>query len=245
MPSNRSVAKRISVSAMMSALVCVATLAFQVYIPETKGYFNIGEVAVYVSAFIFGSFVGCFAGGFGSALADILSSYGYYAPGTLVIKGLEGFIVGFLSLYFRRFASRMLWRAIIIVFTFVTSSLILFIGSTYYSGLMELSLGFPYFGYTTFLIDIPWFFWLFPSAFLLVFLLYLSFRIDVETSCFIAAALIGGCEMVLGYFIYEFYVLSFGWAALAEVPFNICQMLVGVVIGVPVARSILKFFRLS
>ena len=243
MSSSGSLPWKISVSAMMAALVCVATVAFQVYIPETHGYFNIGEVAVYISAILFGPVVGGVAGGFGSALADIITGYGYYAPGTFVIKGFEGLIVGFLSFYFRKFTSKMFWRTVILLFAFITSSLIFYIGSTYYSGLMELSLGFPYLGYHTFVIDIPWIFWAFPSAFLLIFLLYISFRVDVETSGSIVAALIGGSEMVLGYFLYEFHALSFGWAALAEVPFNICQMLVGIIVSIPVAKSVSKYFK--
>ena len=52
-----------------------------------------GDVAVNYLAF--GSFVGphiAFAGGVGSMLADLLSGYAYYAPGTLVIKALVALV---------------------------------------------------------------------------------------------------------------------------------------------------------
>ena len=42
---------------------------------------------------------GGFAGGVGSALADIFLGYGSFAPATFIVKGIEGFIVGYL--YFR------------------------------------------------------------------------------------------------------------------------------------------------
>lgn len=37
------------------------------------------------------------AGGVGSALADVLSGYAHWAPFTLIIKGLMGYLVGKLS----------------------------------------------------------------------------------------------------------------------------------------------------
>ena len=43
---------------------------------------------------MFGRFVGGLAGGIGSAIADIITGYGYFAPYTLIIKGLEGFLAG-------------------------------------------------------------------------------------------------------------------------------------------------------
>ena len=38
--------------------------------------------------------IGGVAGGLGSALADLLLGYSAFAPFTLIIKGLEGFIIG-------------------------------------------------------------------------------------------------------------------------------------------------------
>jgi uncharacterized membrane protein len=46
---------------------------------------------------------------------------------------------------------------------------------------------------------------------------------------------IGGAVMVLGYFLAEFYPLHLGWAAMAEVPGNILQIVVSAAIGVPIA----------
>ena len=37
----RQVALRTAITAMMTALVCVATMAFTIYVPATKGYFNL------------------------------------------------------------------------------------------------------------------------------------------------------------------------------------------------------------
>ena len=55
--------------------------------------------------------------------------------------------------------------------------------------------------------------------------------------------IIGGLEMVAGYFIYEQIVLGYPLAAaLAEVPFNVVQMTVGLVIAVPITHAIVRVF---
>ena len=88
---------QVALGAIFTALTTAATMGFSIYVPATKGYFNIGEVIVYTTAILLGPFIGAIAGGVGSMLADIILGYSIYAPGTLVIKGLEGFIVGFLA----------------------------------------------------------------------------------------------------------------------------------------------------
>lgn len=52
---------------------------------------------IFISALTFGPAVGGFAGGVGSAISDAISGYGYFAPFTFVIKGLEGTITGLIS----------------------------------------------------------------------------------------------------------------------------------------------------
>ncbi|HME18238.1 MAG TPA: ECF transporter S component, partial [Nitrososphaerales archaeon] len=84
-------------AAVFTAFVAAATAVFSVFIPATNGYFNVGEIMVYTSALLMGPYVGAFAGGVGSAISDISLGFPYYAPGTLVIKAAEGFIVGYLS----------------------------------------------------------------------------------------------------------------------------------------------------
>jgi len=57
------------------------------------------------------------------------------------------------------------------------------------------------------------------------------------------AVVIGGFEMVLGYFLYETLVLRYPFAlAVVEIPFNIVQMLIGLVVAVPVMHAVLRVF---
>lgn len=97
MKTKKSNVVRVAASGVMAAFVCVATIIVQIPNPPTRGYINIGDAMIFVSALTFGMAVGGFAGGVGSALADILSGYSYFAPITLVVKGLEGLIAGAIS----------------------------------------------------------------------------------------------------------------------------------------------------
>jgi uncharacterized membrane protein len=56
----------------------------------------------------------------------------------------------------------------------------------------------------------------------------------------ILAVFVAGVEMTTGYFLTEFFPLQFGWAALTEVPGNMSQILVGGVVGIPIAYFIRK-----
>ncbi len=57
------------------------------------------------------------------------------------------------------------------------------------------------------------------------------------------AIVIGGFEMVIGYFFYETLVLGYPFAlALVEVPLNIVQMLIGLMIAVPVMHAVMRVF---
>ena len=79
---------------LMVALVCLSTMIIQIPIPITNGYINIGDSIIFIASILFGPITGMTGGGLGSALADILSGYSHWALFTLIIKGLEGYIVG-------------------------------------------------------------------------------------------------------------------------------------------------------
>jgi uncharacterized membrane protein len=81
----------------MTAVVFVITRAFVVPIPQTKGFFNLGEAGIYAAGLLFGPLAGAVSGGLGSALADLSLGYTQYAPFTLVIKGLEGAVVALIA----------------------------------------------------------------------------------------------------------------------------------------------------
>lgn len=81
---------------LCAALVAVLTRVVQFPTPATQGYINVGDAAIFVTAILFGPIVGGLAGGVGSSLADILGGYLHWAPFTLVIKGTEGWLAGWM-----------------------------------------------------------------------------------------------------------------------------------------------------
>ena len=87
----------VSIIGIFAALICVLTMIISIPIPATQGFINIGDAGVMFTGLIFGPFIGCIAGGVGSALADIFLGYVIYAPATLIIKGLEGFLIGIIA----------------------------------------------------------------------------------------------------------------------------------------------------
>jgi len=86
---------QIALIVVMSALVAVGTLIVRIPNPM-GGYFNVGDVMIFVAALAFGPLVGGAAGGLGSAVADIIG-FPLFAVPTLIIKGLEGLIAGLVA----------------------------------------------------------------------------------------------------------------------------------------------------
>ena len=86
---------QISFIIVMTALVAVGTLIIRIPNPM-GGYFNVGDVMIFVAALTFSPFVGGVAGGLGSAIADFIGFPIFVVP-TLVIKGLEGLIAGLVT----------------------------------------------------------------------------------------------------------------------------------------------------
>lgn len=156
--TKKNIGVHVALSAIMAALVCMTTMLIQVPNPPTQGYINLGDAMIFVAAVTFGPVIGGFAGGIGSALADVLLGYPHFAIFTLVIKGLEGVIAGIVSRRIEKFGAA--------------------IGSV-----------------------------------------------------------AGGSEMVIGYFIVEYYLWGLG-AAITEIPGNLSQVIAGVLIGVPISQII-------
>ena len=86
--------RRLTLAALSIALVTLATVIIRIPNPATQGYINLGDALLFTLALVFGWRIGGLAGGVGSALADALGGYFIWAPWTLVIKGIEGILVG-------------------------------------------------------------------------------------------------------------------------------------------------------
>lgn len=156
----------IAIAAVMAALVCVTTMLIQVPIPATEGFFNIGDAMIMVAALTFGPIVGAIAGGIGSSLADLLGGWYVWVIPTLIIKGVEGLLAGWV----------------------------------------------------------------------------LSRSDDQSFPKILLAWIVGGSEMVLGYFTAQVFMYGLA-AALVELPFNFVQMAVGGIVGIPLSQALRRRIR--
>ena len=145
---------RISLVIVFSSLVAIGTLIIRIPNPM-GGYFNVGDVMIFVTALTFNPIIGGLASGLGSAVADIIGGFPTFVIPTLVIKGLEGFIASFLK------TKKNIFRDFLAVF-------------------------------------------------------------------------VAGIEMIAGYFIVEYFLWGYG-GALAEIPTNIAQIVIGGLLGIPIA----------
>jgi uncharacterized membrane protein len=239
----RSRTLRLALATISTALVCVATIVFSIYVPATRGFFNIGETVIFTTSLVLGPSVGAFAGGVGASLADLLLGYWYYAPATLVIKAFEGATVGFIGRKKTPLKSRSLWKVCAVGIGIVIGVLLALIGSLKYSGILELSLGVP--SYTlTIPVFVPWEFWYLLGGLVAVLISLSGFLLEPDIGLRALATLLGGSVMVIGYFLYQSFLLLplFGIevVAIGEIPFNIAQMLIGSIVALPAARILLR-----
>jgi uncharacterized membrane protein len=234
----------LAVTSVFTAFVCVATMIFSVYVPATRGFFNVGESMVFLTALLFGPIVGAFAGGVGSALADLLLNYPYYAPATIIVKACEGYVVGFLRKNTPKFSSKRKWKIFTMFLGVVVGALLAWVGITYYTGEVEITLGAALYS-----LFIPAEFWLILGAALalsLAGMVAVGFGIEPEFGWTVFSVMCGGFVMVLGYFIYQLFFI--GWLfgieviAVAELPVNVGQMLIGAAVALPAARIVWQAF---
>jgi uncharacterized membrane protein len=93
--------QKLTMAALFSALVYVATNIIHIPVPSTNGYLNLGDGVILLGAFLLGPWYGAAAAGLGSMLADLLLGYAAYAPGTFVIKALVAVLAASLFRTFR------------------------------------------------------------------------------------------------------------------------------------------------
>lgn len=96
---DKNLNRRIVYSALGIALITIATsfLHFNIGI----AFVSLSDALIYIISIIFGPFVGMLSGGFGSFFGDMIA-YPTTMLYSLIIKGLEGYVVGLLALKINR-----------------------------------------------------------------------------------------------------------------------------------------------
>jgi uncharacterized membrane protein len=89
--------KKLVLSGLMIALVFMATYFTRIPTPLPGGYFNLGDAVIMLAAVFLGPLGGLAAGAIGSCIADLAAAALLFAPITLVVKGIEGLVVGLLA----------------------------------------------------------------------------------------------------------------------------------------------------
>lgn len=246
--------REIALTAAFMAMVFLSTSLFYIALVSSTGFFNIGEAFVYLAALIGGPIVGALAGGIGAAMADMILGYGVFAPGTLIFKGMEGFTVGFLYQRGRKISRKIRYFLLIsitlflLVFSlFVTtpwlqrallnpflaediqgSSIIqgafIIFGFSLEKGITQQELAFEFPGILIVLV-----------ALLLIAVIWFVELKMGEKGQMVLSCLLAGPIIVVGYFLYEIFFLSVPLGgAISEIPFNIAQVVFGILIAVPI-----------
>lgn len=97
LPESTNAVKKVAVAGLLSAMAVVAISVLRIPGPGGNVYFHLGEVVMITSAVFLGKRGGAFVGGVSGAVADILLGAALWAPFSLVIHGLKGWIVGALA----------------------------------------------------------------------------------------------------------------------------------------------------
>ena len=94
----QSKTKDLVLSALLIALVFITTqINFKLPISINGGLIHLGNTMLFMSAIVFGKKKGAIAGAFGMGLFDILSGWAAWAPFTFIIRGVMGYIIGYVA----------------------------------------------------------------------------------------------------------------------------------------------------
>jgi len=93
-PSSRTVA----LTSMMTALVYIAT-SISFPMPRPLGVWHIGDIASFIASLLCGPLIGAFACGIGAMMFDVWNplwggAFVLWAPATIIIRGVMGFVLG-------------------------------------------------------------------------------------------------------------------------------------------------------
>lgn len=225
---------RLTQAAVFTVLVYVATIAVQIYQPATGGYFNVGESMIYLAALLSTPVVAGIAGGVGAALADLSTGYGIFAPGTLVIKFIEGYVAGILVRKLRN-----VHGAVKAAITSGAYTCLFLVVSALLGGLYVGPSQWLQFTFTPLYVEVATSVWVAIGVFLgaLATLILLKKYVTAGEALSLATA---GALMILGYFLYEYFLSNplrglNPAAAVLEVPVNFGQVVVGISVSLPIA----------
>lgn len=98
-PTESTKTRMIVINALFIALTLVSTMFINIKLPimGNGGLIHLGNVPLFIAAFVYGKKTGAVAGAFGMGLFDLLSGWALWAPFTFIIVGAMGFVAGLIS----------------------------------------------------------------------------------------------------------------------------------------------------
>lgn len=99
LPTETTKTKTLVINALFVALTLVVTMFINLKLPimGNGGLIHLGNVPLFIAAFIYGKKTGAIAGAFGMGLFDLLSGWTIWAPFTFIIVGTMGFLAGLIA----------------------------------------------------------------------------------------------------------------------------------------------------
>ncbi|OOE08280.1 ECF transporter S component [Fictibacillus arsenicus] len=87
------------INALFVALTLVATMFINLKLPiaGNGGLIHLGNVPLFIAAFVFGRRTGAIAGAFGMGMFDLISGWTIWAPFTFIIVGAMGYVAGLIG----------------------------------------------------------------------------------------------------------------------------------------------------
>lgn len=160
-------------SSLLIALVFIATKFINIRLPISinGGLIHLGNVILFTSAIVFGKRKGALAGGIGMALFDLVSGWTLWAPFTLVLRGIMGYIIG-----------KIAWA---------------------------------------------------------------NNKNGDNTITNIIAIILAGIWMLVGYYVTEVLLYGNIVSPLTSIPGNIVQILIGLILGVPLAKILKRYIKIG
>lgn len=86
--------KALVMTALMAALVFIATYLVKIPNPATGGYSHLGDCMIFLAVVMLGRKYGPVAAGIGGALSDLLAGAAMWVVPTFIIKYIMAFIMG-------------------------------------------------------------------------------------------------------------------------------------------------------
>jgi len=239
--------KDVAISGIMIALVFVLTFAIKIPVPFTRGYVHLGDSMIFISAILFGRRVGALAGGLGSALADLVGGYAYWAIPTLIIKSVMGALVGWISDSYRNkysgkkeltifLSSIGIWLAFSLTLSLFLKNLIANLATSPFTNNLMNELGYESIEeLENFLLNARGLINIILLAIPIALILISLFLRGKDSTLFrlgnLMGSMIAGLWMVIGYFFAGRIIVGNWVMPIFEVPWNVLQFTVGIIVA--------------